>query len=182
MLPPPPDDAFGQTVPGLYINTAIAGPRVETLTTSPVSYGRRRSKSFTSSSAAPPSISISSNKSSLELQKVLALLVSRIRDREPAPSIFEQFRSEVSKKRVTRVDQMVDSLRVAIKRERAGPGSKVKVPPPPEANSDDDEKDSNGMDFYTDATCGMMTQLRDILVMSHKQGWQIMNAGFVSFI
>lgn len=106
----------------------------------------------------------STNKSSLELQKVLILIVSRLRERPRPPTIFEQIALDASKKTITKVDAMVETIKGAI---RLG-GSTDQTPSP------DDEEDEAIPGFSTAATLDMMIQLRDILVVAHRQGWEIL--------
>jgi hypothetical protein len=124
-----------------------------------------------------PTEDISSSKSSLEMQKVLQLILSRLRERARPPTIFGQLPSDTNKKSSIKVDVVVDSIRGAIRKTASPNQGIVEV---------DDDKGSPG--FSTTPTLDLMTQLRDCLILSHKQGWDalppryaLLPAGFAIF-
>ena len=126
------------------------------------SFGRPRSKS-----PAAAGYELPLDKAKLELQKVLSLILTRLRERVKPPTLIDQLSSDWSKRPSTRVDVVVESLRAAVRTASIGPKDSSKFP-----SSDPDDAEASG--FSTSATLDMMVQLREILAMGHKQKWDIM--------
>lgn len=137
------------------LESQIGSPRQST-------FGRARPKS----PSRQPHLNNSADKSKNELQKVLSLIIARLRERARPPSLFDQLSSDWTQRPVTRVDAVVESLRAAVRSNSE----------PKENNlagfEEHEESESSG--FSTSATLDMMVQLREILVMARKQHWDIM--------
>lgn len=131
-------------------------------------FGRSRSKS---PSAAPPNFDVSGDKSKNELQKVLALIIARLRERSRPPSLIDQLSLDWSKPQLTRVDAVVESLRAAV---RTNSDNKEM-----HNSASEDHEESELLGFSTSATMDMMVQLREILIMARKQHWNIMPSQWV---
>jgi hypothetical protein len=46
---------------------------------------------------------------------------------------------------------------------------------------DDEDDEDDGRGFSTDSTLELMTQLRDVLIISAAQGWQIFDEGYGAY-
>lgn len=109
---------------------------------------------------------VSLDKSKLELQKVLSLIITRLRERARPPTLTEQLSLDWSKRPQTRVDAMVQTFRAVVRTGSSSPKEN------PLSVSDDLEDLPSG--FSTAPTLDLMVQLREILVMARKQRWDIM--------
>lgn len=145
---------------GDYLST----PQIESPSTGRrhASFGRARSKSPALGGSELPL-----DKSMLELQKVLSLILTRLQERVKPPTLIDQLSSDWSKRPSTRVDAVVQSLRAVVRTASTGPKETPTLSP-----SDSDDVEPSG--FSTSTTLDMMVQLREILVMAHKQSWDIM--------
>src|SRR5260370_35988971 len=102
----------------------------------------------------------------LELRKVLSLIITRLRERERPPSVFAQLASDADKKPATRVDVMVASIKDAIR--------PVNSPKPDTHLASENEHEDIAGGYTTDETLGLLTQLRDTLLMARKHGWELL--------
>lgn len=136
--------------------------RRERLSTS----GRSRSKS------PGPSFphSGSSDRSKNELQKVLSLIVERLVERIRPPTLFEQLSYDLTPRHSTRVDTVVESLRAAVRTASETHNT--------ESVSQERLDELDDGSFSTSSTLDLMTQMRDILVLARKQGWDILAAKY----
>lgn len=126
------------------------------------SFGRPRSKS-----PAAAGFELPLDKSKLELQKVLSLIITRLQERVRPPTLIDQLSSDWSRRPSTRVDAVVESLRAVVRTASTGPKESSTF-----LYNDSDDAEPSG--FSTSATLDMMVQLREILAVGHKQNWDIM--------
>jgi hypothetical protein len=113
------------------------------------------------------------DRSNLEHQKVISLIISRLHERVKPPTIFEQLSSDGMKRRPVGVDAVVQPLRNALRT------AATAVKDTPFSFSDDEEVVLSG--FSTVETQGMIESLLDILVLARRQGRDILPSRSVCY-
>ncbi|KAI6150742.1 hypothetical protein BKA82DRAFT_122595 [Pisolithus tinctorius] len=101
-----------------------------------------------------------------ESRKLLALLVDQLLGRPKPPSVFEPFGTQYT------TDNTVKS-----NRPRQNSLLYSSLP----TNDDSDKEDDSSDDFSTDSTFELMVRLKEVLLFSVSQGWQIFEASVIPF-
>lgn len=106
-----------------------------------------------------------------EFRKVLDLLLSNLRNRKRPPSIFDDARGFVNRDGSS-LGMTFNAVRGAVRLARRPDGSSF-------IGSDDSDEEYGPFDssYSTDATAEHLTQLRDVLILSDRLGWDIL-AGY----
>ncbi|KDQ07904.1 hypothetical protein BOTBODRAFT_180257 [Botryobasidium botryosum FD-172 SS1] len=119
------------------------------------------------------------DKAHFEVQKVLSLLLSRLHDRPRAPSTFDSFKYVKEGGDAGKTGIIPQPFKGAVRRGRsAGPGSIDGITKELRRGADDGDSDDEGENdnsFTTDVTLDIMTQLRDLLLLSENRGWNILS-------
>lgn len=107
-----------------------------------------------------------------EFRKLLGLLLANLRNRRRPPPVYDDFRTGTGRKQSGRMGSAFNAIKGAVqlgKRPSEGPrNTRIEGP-----DSDDDEA---GDDQYsTDDSVDHLTQLRDVLIMSERLGWNILS-------
>ncbi|KAG8954643.1 hypothetical protein FRC04_011076 [Tulasnella sp. 424] len=107
-----------------------------------------------------------------EFRKLLGLLLANLRNRNRPPPVYDDFRTATGKKDSGRMGSAFNAIKGAVqlgKRPSEGPRNTR----PEDLDSDDDE--ASGDQYSTDETVDHLTQLRDVLIMSERLGWNILS-------
>lgn len=115
------------------------------------------------------------NKAPGELRKLLAHLLSRLGARPEAPSVYDELRADSARKDSRRLGVVLDTVRSAVQFKAV---KELSAAPVDRIGEDDSTTDEQS--FSTDVTYGYMIQLRDVLILSDRHGWQILQTPFVS--
>jgi len=119
-----------------------------------------------------PSVSAPNTSKALsESRKLLAHLLGQLRTRPLPPPVFDAFKDIDGNLNDTKLADVVQTVRAAVKL-KGGKRDERAQPPAPQRD-DSDEEDDTEKTFTTDATFSLMTQLRDVLLISRLQNWQI---------
>ena len=99
-----------------------------------------------------------------ESKKLLAHVLDQLSSRPMPPSVLYNFNVQTD-------DSGGDYLGGLVRQA-------MKVAPANQADAEDDDEDEPiGREFSTDRTFELMTQLREVLILSVSQGWQIFEDG-----
>ncbi|KAJ7219313.1 hypothetical protein GGX14DRAFT_435653 [Mycena pura] len=128
------------------------------------------------SDSAPLSEKLHSSKNRIrdESRKLLAHVLNQLKNRVLPPPVYDAFATVRTDAVGTGFAAVAQTVRGAV-RFRAG---RPEYDPPPSAADEEDEEE-DGRVFSTDATLELMTQLRDVLIISAAQGWQIFDESTV---
>lgn len=137
--------------------------------------GGEKSPTFASHSAAPRTQK-KPQKARDESRKLLAHILGELHNRPRAPPLFDMFQTDGMEKEVKGIGAMVQSVRGAVafkasKQEHHSSRSLSFA----EAGSDEDEVTESA--FSTNITFDLMDQLKNVLIISQAQGWQIFDDG-----
>lgn len=150
------------------MSVEIPSPRTPTATSVP---------SLRVSTSDPPRLSekLQSTKNRIrdESRKLLQHILNQLRSRTSPPLVYDAFSTVKNETAANSFAIIAETVRGVVKL-RTGP-----TPLPPTAPADDDVDEDEGRVFSTDSTLELMTQLRDVLVISASQGWQIFDEGSV---
>jgi hypothetical protein len=113
------------------------------------------------------------NKARAESRKLLAHLLSRLKARPQAPSVYDNIRADSTRKDPRTLGAVVDTVRSAVRFKGARDFSEHNVA---DRNGEEDVIVDNDQDYSTDVTYNHMVQLRDVLILCDRQGWQIFQA------
>jgi hypothetical protein len=116
------------------------------------------------------------NKAPGEPRNLLAHLLSRLLARPQAPSVYDELRSASARKDPHRLGVVVETVRSAVRLRGA---RELSTPQITERIAEDDGTLENEQGFSTDVTYDYMVQLRDILILSDKLDWRILDTTFV---
>lgn len=122
---------------------------------------------------------VSSNKKKApgELRKLLAHLLSRLGARPQAPSLYDELKADSARYGSHGLGVVVQAVRSAV---RFKAGRELSVAQGTDRLGEEDSAVENELGFSTDVTYDYMVQLRDVLILSDRHGWQILEATFVS--
>ncbi|KAJ7449837.1 hypothetical protein FB451DRAFT_1286715 [Mycena latifolia] len=109
-----------------------------------------------------------------ESKKLLTHLLNQLRERVRPPSVYDGFTTVHDEIAGNSFAVIAETVRGVVKM-RTG----RQAPLSPTSPLDDEDDEDDGRVFSTDATLELMTQLRDVLIISAAQGWQIFNEGSV---
>lgn len=115
-----------------------------------------------------------------ESRKLLAHLLGQLTQRQLPPPIFDSFKEVDSSVNEKGLADVVQTVRAAVKLKGARKLDS-RQPSLPQ-NDDSDEEDEAAKGFTTDATFSLMAQLKDVLLISKMQNWQIFHDGYVQKI
>ena len=104
-------------------------------------------------------------------RKLIAHLLTQLQSRPMPPPVFDDFKSngEISSDRS--LSAIVETVRGVVKFKNGKQETRSQLPTlPGEDDGDEEEKDNS---FTTDATYDLMVKLKDVLVISVAQGWEI---------
>lgn len=115
-----------------------------------------------------------------EFRKVIGILLNNLHKRKRPPPIYDDLRTPAERRDASKVGVALEAIRGAVRL-----GSK-KVPrsdgQPSMIEHPDSEEEAKDDDSYsTDATVESLTQLRDVLILAERLGWNIMS-GLVNFV
>lgn len=118
-----------------------------------------------SSNQSPQAILSSGDRSNVEHQKFLSLVIRKLRERVKPPSLFDQLSSDGQKRQLGGVEAVVESFRAVVRVTTTQPKD-MRLNSP-----EDDDVIPSG--FSTEDTQEMMEKLLDILVLARRQGRNI---------
>lgn len=142
---------------------------------SPLNVTERRS--LDNSSATPyPDSRVRPNKARTESRKLLAHVLDELRLRNSVPSIFESTVHENVSATGKVLGAVMQSVRGVVspqttRTKEASLTARTFSLPPEDSDEEIDQKTL----FSTDATFDLLTQLKEILTISHAQGWHILD-------
>ncbi|KAJ7774854.1 hypothetical protein B0H16DRAFT_1508657 [Mycena metata] len=112
-----------------------------------------------------------------ETRKLLAHILNQLAHRTLPPPVYDAFTGLKDDVATTNFAAIAQTMRAGVGKIRAP----TTVAGRPELNAaptfDDEGQEDDGRAFSTDATLELMTQLRDVLIISAAQGWQIFDEG-----
>ncbi|KAJ7774577.1 hypothetical protein DFH07DRAFT_865871 [Mycena maculata] len=123
--------------------------------------------SFHVSPSDPPQLSEKKHRIRDESRKLLSHILNQLKTRVPPPPIFDAFTTLKEDSAGNSFAAIAETVRGVV---RIRPGRPENNPTSP---VDDDGEEDDGRIFSTDATLELVTQLRDVLIISAAQGWQI---------
>lgn len=103
-----------------------------------------------------------------ESRKLLAHVLDQLRNREMPPSVFDALTLSEEAPNERGLGALVGAVKEAA---RMKPDSRFTTNAPANTEDDNDEEGQGG--YSTDATFDLMTQLRDVLIISVSRGWHI---------
>ncbi|KAJ6596919.1 hypothetical protein DFH09DRAFT_972654 [Mycena vulgaris] len=168
--------------PSIQIETANFGPyhdkvSVELASPSPLTPTGIPLPSFYVSTPDPPRLSekLHSSKHRIrdESRKLLAHVLSQLKNRALPPPVYNAFTAVNDEIAGNSFTVIAETVRGVVKM-RAGRSAPVAP-----TSLDDEGDEDDGRVFSTDATLELMTQLRDVLIISAAQGWQIFDESLV---
>ncbi|KAF7976726.1 hypothetical protein HWV62_5909 [Athelia sp. TMB] len=106
-----------------------------------------------------------------ESRKLLAHLLVQLQNRTLPPPVFDAFKDVSGLPNETRLADVVKSVRAAVRLN--GGRADMRAQPSLSQRDDSDEDDDSEQGFTTDATFSLMSQLKDVLLISRAQNWQI---------
>jgi hypothetical protein len=120
-----------------------------------------------------PSVSVAPNASKAlnESRKLLAHLLGQLQHRPLPPPVFDAFKDISGNLNDTKLVDVVQTVK-AVVRLQGGKRDTRAVPPSLQRDNSDEEDETEKI-FTTDATFSLMTQLKDVLLISRSQNWQI---------
>ncbi|KAJ7109404.1 hypothetical protein C8R44DRAFT_286771 [Mycena epipterygia] len=152
---------------------------VELASPTPITPTANSLPSFRVSTSDPPHLSekLQSSKHRIrdESRKLLAHVLSQLKTRALPPPIYDAFTTVKDDATGNTFTVIAETVRGVVKMRAGRPGAYNAPTSPLDDEGDDDE----GRIFSTDATLELMTQLRDVLIISAAQGWQIFDEGSV---
>ncbi|KAJ6502509.1 hypothetical protein C8R45DRAFT_976826 [Mycena sanguinolenta] len=121
----------------------------------------------------------SSSKIRDESRKLLVYILERLKNRTLPPPVYAAFAAVQDDISGSNFAAIAQTVRGVVKM-RSGPSARPEGNVSSNSTLDDegDEDDDGGM-FSTDTTLELLTQLRDVLIISAAQGWQIFDEGSV---
>jgi len=133
---------------------------------------------------APPSPSYNEkflpvNRTQTELQKLLAHLLARLKNRSKPPSIYQGLRAESARKQTLSLGAVVETVRSAVRFKSAAENTELSLGT---RVATEDTNDDNEQDFSTDDTYEDLLRLRDLLILAERQKLQILGPLFVYLI
>lgn len=154
-----------------------AAPRLPALQipTSP-----QANRTLPSPSFFTPNASVSNSSKALnESRKLLAHLLGQLHNRVLPPPVFDAFRDINSNSTDKGLADVVQTVKAAVRLK--GGKRDDRIQPTASQRDDSDEEDTEEA-FTTDATFSLMTQLKDVLLISRLQNWQIFHDRYANFI
>jgi len=106
-----------------------------------------------------------------ESRKLLAHLLGQLQGRPLPPPVFDAFKDIGGSSNDTRFVEVVETVKAAVRIK--GGKRDARGQPPTTQWDDSDEEDETEKKFTTDATFSLMTQLKDVLLISRLQNWHI---------
>ncbi|KAJ4487923.1 hypothetical protein J3R30DRAFT_3280032 [Lentinula aciculospora] len=103
-----------------------------------------------------------------ESKKLLAHVLEQIKDRNMPPAVYDVLASAAENLNERKLGSFIGRV---VKRKDTGKDVKAAI------YADDESDDEDEGTFSTDATLELMTRLRDLLIISASQGWQIFDDG-----
>lgn len=131
---------------------------------------------FFSTNASVPNNSKALNES----RKLLAHLLGQLQNRVMPPPVFDAFRDINSNSTDKGLADVVQTVKAAVKFKGGKRGDGIQLTASQRTGDDSDEEVTEET-FTTDATFSLMTQLKDVLLISRLQNWQIFHDGYVNF-
>ncbi|KAJ7063344.1 hypothetical protein C8F01DRAFT_1132647 [Mycena amicta] len=116
-----------------------------------------------------PPLSVHSSRKIEESRKLLAHVLAQLRNRSLPPAVYDAFAIVRDDSSATSFAAIAQTVRGVVKL-RTG---RAENDPPSPSTQDDEEEEDEGRVFTTEPTLELMTQLRDVLVISAAQGWAI---------
>ncbi|KAF8522278.1 hypothetical protein BU17DRAFT_44873 [Hysterangium stoloniferum] len=117
------------------------------------------------------------NKAHGELRKLFAHLLARLKARPQPPSVYDGLRIDPVRKDFRKLGMVVETVKSAIRFKGPKDFSDEAVA---DRAAEDDSAFENEQDFSTDITYAYLTQLRDLLLLSEKQGLHILREVVIS--
>ncbi|KAF8636667.1 hypothetical protein AX17_003473 [Amanita inopinata Kibby_2008] len=108
-----------------------------------------------------------------ESRKLLSHVLVRLQTRPMPPSIYDSYIDMKGSIHSPKLGALVDNVKITMKRK----GSSIVRAQSQHTNTEDDSDDDVQLVYSTDYTYDLMHQLRDILLLSASQGWQIFDDG-----
>lgn len=125
-----------------------------------------------------PSIYVSNNSKALnESRKLLAHLLGQLQNRVLPPPVFDAFRDIDSNGNDKGLADVVQTVKDAVRFKGGKRDFGIQSTASQRDDSDDEETEQT---FTTDATFSLMTQLKDVLLISRLQNWQIFHDKYVN--
>lgn len=130
-------------------------------------------KTPASLSYVAPSVSVAPNASKAlnESRKLLAHLLGQLQCRPLPPPVFDAFKDISRNLNDTKLADVVQTVKAVVRLQGGKRDARAAAPSLQRDNSD--EEDEVEKTFTTDATFSLMTQLKDVLLISRLQNWQI---------
>ncbi|KAJ7709877.1 hypothetical protein B0H17DRAFT_1029591 [Mycena rosella] len=157
------------------IQTSSFGQEKVSASPTPITPTANSLPSFRVSTSDPPRFSekLNSSKHRIrdESRKLLAHVLRQLSNRILPPPVYAAFTTVKDEVAGNSFAAIADTVRGVVKM-RTGPLS-------PTSPLDDEGDEDDGRVFTTDATLELVTQLRDVLIISAAQGWQIFDEGLV---
>ncbi|KAG9038422.1 hypothetical protein FRB95_001279 [Tulasnella sp. JGI-2019a] len=113
-----------------------------------------------------------------EFRKVLGILLNKLHNRKRPPPIYDEFRNPTERRDGSKVGVALDAIRGAVRLGKKAPRSVGQSSMFDDPDSDEDIKDEDS--YSTDATVESLTQLRDVLILAERLGWNIMSGPSVT--
>ncbi|KAF7338262.1 hypothetical protein MVEN_02051500 [Mycena venus] len=139
--------------------------------------------SFNLSSTDTPQLSekLHSSKHKIrdESRKLLVYILERLKNRTLPPPIYTAFTAVQDINVSNNFAAIAQTVRGVVKMRSgpAGPSGRSESFNVPSSLDDDGDEDDDGGIFSTDTTLELLTQLKDVLIISAAQGWQIFDEG-----
>jgi hypothetical protein len=158
-------------------NVSAYQEKVEVVSPTPTTPTANALPSFHISPSDPPRLSekLQSSKHRIreESRKLLAHVLSQLQHghRTLPPPIYDAFTTVKDEIAGNGFAVIAETVRGVVKMRAGRPVAA------PTSNFDDEGEEDDGRVFSTDATLELMTQLRDVLIISAAQGWQIFDEG-----
>jgi hypothetical protein len=125
-----------------------------------------------SPSYRPPATSAPNPSKALnESRKLLAHLLSQLQNRPLPPPVFDAFKDIGGNLNDTKLAEVVQTVRAVVRLK--GGKKDMRAQPSASQRDDSDEEDEMEKTFTTDTTFSLMSQLKDVLLISRLQNWQI---------
>lgn len=114
-----------------------------------------------------------------EFRKVLGLLLNNLRNRKRPPPVYDDFRSPTERRDSSKVGVALNVIKAAVKMGGKHPSNDGQTSLMEDMESDEESKDDGT--YSTDMTVDYLAQLRDVLIISERLGWNILS-GYVHCI
>ncbi|KAG8877254.1 hypothetical protein FRB97_003555 [Tulasnella sp. 331] len=108
-----------------------------------------------------------------EFRKVIGILLNNLHKRKRPPPIYDDLRTPTERRDPSKVGVALDAIKGAVRLGRKAPRSDVQSSMMEDPDSEDDAKDDDS--YSTDATVESLSQLRDVLILAERLGWNIMS-------